>query len=420
MDVRNPRRAAGRHSGLPRPLAGLLRLALIVVLGLAATEIALRLARPFSPALRHLLYEASLPAAFAPITTLPELMATTTLGWAPLEERDGYVLSSRSLPTPEYARQKAPGTLRILVLGDSFTFGRYPMSRHWTTLVADDLEQRTGTPVELIRFGVPGTGPPFQLRLFEIEGLALSPDVVVSAFFVGNDFFDELGGAFARGPMDRVALALRTRSLAWRFAGNVGQLTTALEPGATPPLVRTASTPADGVQGGCEGAAFARDFDDAAPSFTPAAYAEIEATRLSLCDPRATHRFQTRLARVLETIDALDETVRQSGARLAVVLIPDEFQVDPAVLAVAATHAGLRISDDDLERPQRELGRALDARGIPVVDLLPASRRAAPAGPLYRPRDTHWNAAGHRLAASEVANFLVERQIVQTGGPPNR
>jgi len=392
-----------------------MRTAVTAALVLAATEGTVRLARPFSPGLRRLLYEASLPAAFAPITTLPELMETTVLGWAPLEERDGYVLSSRSLPTAEYVEQKAPGTSRIVLLGDSFTFGRFPMSRHWTTLVASDLEQRTDARIEAIRFGVPGTGPPFQLRLFEIEGMRLAPDLVVLAFFVGNDFFDELGGAFVHGTADRVALALRARSLAWRLASNVLHLAIGLEPGAVPrsePAATDAARARTGA-GGYEIAEFARDFDEQAPSFTEDVYAEIEATRLSLCDARATSRFRTRLARVLETIDVLDENVRQSGARLAVMLIPDEYQVDPEVFATAARRAGMPAAAYDLERPQRELVPALAARGVPVLDLLPPSRRAAAAQPLYRARDTHWNAAGNRLAASELARFLVEQRLLR-------
>ena len=56
-----------------------LRVVLLVALTLATVEIALRVARPFSPALRRLLYDASLPSDFARITTLPGLLATTTL-----------------------------------------------------------------------------------------------------------------------------------------------------------------------------------------------------------------------------------------------------------------------------------------------------------------------------------------------------
>jgi hypothetical protein len=37
------------------------------------------------------------------------------------------------------------------------------------------------------------------------------------------------------------------------------------------------------------------------------------------------------------------------------------------------------------------------------VDLLPAFRSAARTTRLYKPRDTHWNIAGNRLAAREIA-----------------
>ena len=386
-----------------------------------ATEVALRIARPYSPALRHLLYESSLPAAFAPIATLPELMDTTVLGWAPLQERDGYVLNSRSLPTPEYAQTKAPGTFRIIALGDSFTFERFPVSRHWTTLAAADLAQRTGERIELIRHGVPATGPQFELRLFEIEGARLSPDLVVLAFYVGNDFFDELGGAFVHSPLDRLALALRARSLAWRFLTNLLRVGSGVEPGRATSAPSTHAGAADAVtaQGGHEAEGFARDFDERAPTFTEDAFADIEATRLSLCDRSEAGRFRVRLERVLDAVDELAEKVRASGARLVVMVIPDEFQVDPGVLAMAARRAGKQASDYDLERPQRELVEALDARGVPALDLLPASRRAAAEGSLYLPRNTHWNSAGNGLAAAELVRFLVEGGLVafNVGGP---
>lgn len=386
----------------------LLRVALALLVVAGSTEIAVRLARPFAPGLRRLLYEASLPAAFAPITTLPALLDTTVNGWAPFAERDGYVLNSRSLATPEYAEQKAPGTLRVVLLGDSFTAGRFPTARHWTTLVAADLAARTATPVEAIRLAVPGTGPQFQLRLFEIEGARLAPDLVVLAFFVGNDFFDELGGAFARGPLDQLALALRARSLAWRLAGNVGRLATGLAPRPGPP--DRAPPVAVAGRGGYEVPGFARDFDETTATFQEGAYLAIEAERLSLCLVNATGRFATRLGRVLETIDQLDARVRATGARFAVMVIPDEYQVDPAVFAAAARTAGHAPAEYDLDRPQRELGRVLAARGVAVLDLLAPGRRAAADGALYLPRDTHWNTAGHRLAATELARFVADRR----------
>lgn len=388
---------------------------MLAVLVLATIEVGLRMARPYSADLRRLLWQASLPPDFARLTTLPELMATTTLGWSPSAERDGFVLNSRSLPTAEYAATAAPATIRLLALGDSFTFDRFPMSRHWTTLVARDLEQRTGTPVEVIRFGVPGAGPQLELRLFEIEGARLAPDVVVLGFFVGNDFFDELGGGFAHGRADRVARALRTWSLAWRLGTNLVRVTAGIEPHGT------AATPSpDGsrraaaADGGHEVAGFADTFDETAPTFTEDAFLDIEAERLSLFRNDAVLAGRLRLERVVDTLELLDAAVPPAGGRLVVMVIPDELQVDGDLFARTVAHVGTRTADHDLEWPQRALGEALAARGIPVLDLLPASRRASAEGPLYRPRNTHWNGAGNRLAAAELARFLVAERLVSS------
>lgn len=358
-----------------------------------------------------------MPPAFARVTTLPDLLATTTLGWSPGAASDGFVLSSRSLPTPEYADTKKPGTTRVLALGDSFTFDRFPMSRHWTTLVARDLEQRTGAPIELIRFGVPGAGPQLELRLFEIEGARLAPDVVVLAFFVGNDFFDELGGSFVHGPVDRVARALRTWSLAWRLASNLFRAGRGLEPVATPaPPETDATSSASATRGGREVAGFADAFDENAPSFTEDAFLDVEAERLSLYRTDATLAARVRLERVVDTVELLDAAVRGSGGRLAVMIIPDQLQVDAELLARTAAHAGTIVAEHDLDWPQRALGAALAARGIPALDLLPASRRAD--GSLYRPRNTHWNGAGNRVAAAELATFLVAERLVPPATSP--
>ncbi len=390
-----------------------LRVVLLVALTLATVEIALRVARPFSPALRRLLYDASLPSDFARITTLPGLLATTTLGWSPGAERDGFVLSSRSLPTDDYADAKAPGTTRLLALGDSFTFDRFPMSRHWTTLVASDLARRTGAPVEVVRFGVPGAGPQLELRLFEVEGARLAPDLVVLGFFVGNDFFDELGGGFAHGPADRVARALRTWSFAWRLGSNLARVTAGVETKRTPPIPSPdGSSGAAPSSGGHEVAGFADAFDESAPTFTEDAFLDVQAERATLFRRDAVLAGRLRLDRVVDTLELLDAAVRRAGGRLVVMIIPDELQVDGDVFARTVAHEGTRAEDHDLEWPQRALGEALAERGIPALDLLPASRRASADGPLYRPRNTHWNGAGNRLAAAELARFLVARRLV--------
>jgi SGNH hydrolase-like domain, acetyltransferase AlgX len=46
-------------------------------------------------------------------------------------------------------------------------------------------------------------------------------------------------------------------------------------------------------------------------------------------------------------------------------------------------------------------------RGIKCLDLLPALRAGKSDEPLYWMRNVHWTAAGHRVAAAAVEQFLI-------------
>jgi hypothetical protein len=372
-----------------------------LTLALGTLELGLRVLRPRHTGLRGLLYQATLPTDYGRIGTLRELLDTTVLGYRPLTEEDGYVLNSRGFRTPEYSQAKPAGTLRVVALGDSFTFGGVPDAAHWCLRLQDALATSMGQPAEVLRLAVPGTGPPFYLRLWELEGAALRPDAVVVALFVGNDFFDEQdrqGGW--RGLVDRAAAA----SYAARLARNLTRLDGAAvrSRGASGPRLFTA--------GGYE--LPGRVDRQALPTFSSAAFTEIERDRMTLCLRSSALAFAVRLERVVRVLRDLAASVRRSGARLTVMVIPDEYQVSHEVAAAAAAAQGASLEDYDLALPQRALATALATEGIPMVDLLPAFRDAREA--LYVPRDTHWNAAGHALASLELASFL------QRGSPPAR
>ncbi len=65
-----------------------------------------------------------------------------------------------------------------------------------------------------------------------------------------------------------------------------------------------------------------------------------------------------------------------------------------------------------------ELVGRLGAAGVPVYDSLPDLRAAAAAGEtLYLATDTHWNAAGMRVAAAGLARFL-GRETALSSQPP--
>lgn len=384
-----------------RTLRLLVILALQAVVVLVLLEIGLRLLRPHHRGLGALLYRATAETDFSAVDSLPELLRKTPAGYRPCVEEHGYVLNSSSFRTPEYEAARPAEVYRVLLLGDSFTYGVVPQADHWATVLAEGLSSLEVGEPEVLNLGVPGTGLPFHLRLWQIEGRRLSPDLVVLGFFVGNDFLDELGNSPGwQGLSDRLALA----SYSYRALRNLLRL------GRGGGEVRP---PGEGVagerrEGGCgdELPGFQDRFRGDQPTMAADLYAEIEAERMGLCLTAERWKFDLRLDRVASLLRQLSQEVGEAGARLVVLLIPDEFQVDPEVRAEAAAAAGRELEEYDLDRPQRELARFLAAHRIEYLDLLPHFRRRARQEVLYLPRDSHWNRAGNRLAAERLLELL--------------
>ncbi len=84
--------------------------------------------------------------------------------------------------TQDFDHEKPEGWTRVVVVGDSFTFGEE---------VGDDdvwplrLEQRL-EDVEVFNMGIHGFGTDQQLRVLEEEGVKTHPDVVIVGFFLEN------------------------------------------------------------------------------------------------------------------------------------------------------------------------------------------------------------------------------------------
>jgi hypothetical protein len=86
-----------------------------------------------------------------------------------------------------YGHEKPHGAKRVLVFGDSFTFGdEWPAEDSFV----EQLQQRldpTFSRVQVLNFGVPGYNPYQELNYIKESALAFQPDVVVVAFTESND-----------------------------------------------------------------------------------------------------------------------------------------------------------------------------------------------------------------------------------------
>ena len=98
----------------------------------------------------------------------------------------------------EHARERAAGTLRVLLLGDSFVEGlQVPPERHLARRL-EALAARDGHRLEVIAMGAAGQGQSHQLANYEALGRDFAPDVVFS-FFCVNDPWNNLFEAPAYG-----------------------------------------------------------------------------------------------------------------------------------------------------------------------------------------------------------------------------
>jgi hypothetical protein len=134
-------------------------------------------------------------------------------------------------------------------------------------------------------------------------------------------------------------------------------------------------------------------------------FREVEARRLAVCLRDPSGSLEKNWRRSLGWLQDIVDECHAHQVPLAVVLIPDEFQVNLTVLDKALTVAPWQREELELELPQRRLAAFFAGRGVPCLDLLPSFRGVPDT---YAVRDTHWNVRGNRLAADCLTRWFKE------------
>lgn len=95
--------------------------------------------------------------------------------------------------------RKEPGVLRVVALGDSFTWGDKiaRADSTWPALLEDRLEERVAAPVEVVNLGQKGFTTVNEAEMLRRLGWQFEPDVVVVQFYL-NDILPS-GPDFERG-----------------------------------------------------------------------------------------------------------------------------------------------------------------------------------------------------------------------------
>ncbi len=100
-----------------------------------------------------------------------------------------------------------------------------------------------------------------------------------------------------------------------------------------------------------------------------------------------------------DSIEALYEYSREHGVDFLFVCAPNKNSIYPEMMP---SRYVMETENRDLDR----LHEALDARGVPYLDLRPILTEAKADTLVYHKRDTHWNNEGARIAVEAIADTL--------------
>jgi hypothetical protein len=393
---------------------GLVALGLIVALGLA--EGAVRIVARLDSRVRFL----ATGRATRPETryaTLEGFLAAQSAHITPHQLWYNHWSNAFGFHDEEFVEAKPAGRLRLLAIGDSFTFAPVPYPQGVMTLTENGLRAACGgRDLDLLNMGLMGAGPPEYRALIALGTPRFAPDFVLLNFFVGNDGPDLHRYVHDRSPVER---AFR-HSYLWTLGKNLVRAWGGLSERRLPGRVTGTPAGAKVSPGGTlvEGAR-EMDADDPAlvgPLLTEAAYQIVLASDLGrLYRPRDERALRTAWQPILADLDTAYQTVTAAKARFALAILPSVLQVDDGLRAATVArltgsrrYRGLSETEIEPDLPNTLLREFASVRAIPLLDLTPAfvAARAADAAPLYKRNDNHWTPRGNRVAAQALTAFL--------------
>lgn len=317
----------------------------------------------------------------------------------------------------------AKGVTRIAVIGDSFPTGvAVTDDHHIARLLEDGIAEVEGNRrVEVWNLGVPHFGPQQSMLQLMNRWDEVQPSIVVLSFFEGNDPFDD-----SQGPSFHKVIDRRMTRAGWApwpgdpFNDRRAELNRPIFAHHLPGdgILQRRSYLYRLVMRGVHAARYS--FSESWPwGMEPFDYEAFRGVAwLYLTPPPPPIEGGWGITE--DVLADLKVRVEAKGARLLILTVPSKIAVHDEDVKLAfeegwetgprdggGTEDGSRRLDPGL--PSRRIEQITSALGIEVVNLLEPLRSAASSERLYYRDDSHWTAAGHRIAASELSRGLSGR-----------
>ncbi|MDP6526817.1 MAG: SGNH/GDSL hydrolase family protein [Kiritimatiellia bacterium] len=301
---------------------------------------------------------------------IPDFHGTHVQGEYQVEQR----YNSRSMRGPLIPYEKATGTYRILILGDSFADG---YSVAYDDLFSETLKRRwketIKKPLEVVNAAVGGYGTDQQLLYFLIEGKRYKPDLTILLFYQNDVPFNTRALYTPLGRGNKPLFGLHDGKL---------YLDSLPEPSKSIQHVER------------------KDFyKEELVKRT----LEMFAKPKTITDESAKRRFDAwKMTEAL--MKKVKESCENNGSHFLLFFVPVKGDVYGGGGRIQQRPCGTSSNLKQLALRQE----------IDIIDTLPLCRIRAEEilkekKRLYWVRDSHWTPEGHHLAGEIIAQYLIER-----------
>jgi len=336
-------------------------------------------------------------------------------GQFPKSEIQGNIkINTQGIRDYERSYEKA-SHFRILGLGDSFCFGHgVELEDTYLTLFENKLRKEFGSNMEVVKAGVPGTGPQTYLNVMAQEGIKYEPDIVIVSFFVGNDINDIKLSNHKQNDIDLESKVKQdvseNKTNIKKTGSNNSKSTTYIKDFLrrhvhlysfvvdrlkTNPFIQSflqKKNIASGLIGSYVIDVLKKDYDD------------------------------IYLRKWEETYTVFDSIISLSP-NTAILIIPTREQVNDTRREKALKQLGYKSEDIDIYKPNNLLKAYCKNRNIYCIDLLDAFRNTyqKTEKSLYFKIDPHFNTLGHELAAEVLFTHIIHKieHLLDSDNPIN-
>jgi len=322
------------------------------------------------------------------------------------------------------------GVTRIAVIGDSFPTGVAVADEHHLSYLLEDAlaELQGNRRIEVWNLGVPHFGPQQSMLQLMERWDEVQPRIVVLSFFEGNDPFDD-----SQGPSFHKVVDRRMTRAGWApwpgdpFNDRRAELNRPIFAHHVPgdSILQRRSYLYRLVMRGLHAVRYS--VSEVWPwGMEPFDYEAFGGVAwLYLQPPPPPIEGGWGITR--DVLADLKARLEAKGARFLILGAPAKIVVHDEDLELAFEEGwemghrdgggsldGARMFDPGL--PSRRLTELTTELDIPLVHLGEPLRAAAGSERLYYRDDSHWTAAGHRVAAAELGRALSDRGWIQSVG----